>query len=422
MLPPYWRYAYAAPMRSLSQVGVGGKATRSRTVFLFLQYVIAFCLTVAAIYLSRHLQYLLHTDVGYRTEDIIQCRLWKENPASYSDNNLRQQEFEKMQAALALIEKRVGESPLFNGMVYGEPPYAGGWGLNFHTENGEATEAITFWTSREYMDFFGFRILEGRGWGDEDVFSQYKLIANKAFLAALHISDWRQTKVIPQNRMWFTSGESSDVIPYEIVGVMDDFKTGHLSGGNRPVVFVYSGSDPGDLCFISIAPGKRKEAISFLSDLYQEAVGRGDFEYSFITDEIARLHEEDRKVTRIVITFALIAIVIACLGLFGLSLYDIRQRYREIALRKVHGAQVADICRLLLRKYFVLLGAAFVTGAVIAYVGIQRYMEDFPHHAPLLLWIFLVAGVIVAAIALLTVLWQIRRASQVNPAEVMKRE
>ena len=88
----------------------------------------------------------------------------------------------------------------------------------------------------------------------------------------------------------------------------------------------------------------------------------------------------------------------------------------------MHGAQVADICRLLLRKYFVLLGAAFVTGAVIAYVGIHRYMEDFPHHAPLSLWIFLVAGVIVAIIALFTVLWQIRRASQVNPAEVMKRE
>ena len=118
----------------------------------------------------------------------------------------------------------------------------------------------------------------------------------------------------------------------------------------------------------------------------------------------------------------MIAIVIACLGLFGLSLYDIRQRYREIALRKVHGAQVADICRLLLRKYLFLLGAAFVTGAAVAYVAIHRYMENFPHHAPLSLWIFLVAGLTVAVIALLTVLWQIRRASQVNPAEVMKRE
>lgn len=422
ILPPYWRYAHAAPMRSLSQVGVGGKATRSRTVFLFLQYVIAFCLTVAAIYLSRHLQFLLHTDVGYRTEDIIQCQFWKENPAAISNWEIGEQEREKMRAAFALIEKRVGESPLFNGMVYGEPPYAGGWGLNFHTENGEKAETITFWTSREYMDFFGFRILEGRGWGDEDVFSQYKLIANKTFLAALHIGDWRQTKVIPQNRMWFTSGESSDVVPYEIVGVMDDFKTGHLSGGNRPVVFVYTESDPRKLCFISIVPGKRKEAITFLNDLYQEAVGRGDFEYSLITDEIARLHEEDRKVTRIVITFALIAIGISCLGLFGLSLYDIRQRYREIALRKVHGAQVSDICRLLLCKYMILLGLAFVAGSAVAYIGISHYMERFPYHASLAPWIFLVAGLIVTLIALITVIWQIYRASQVNPAEVIKRE
>ena len=223
-------------------------------------------------------------------------------------------------------------------------------------------------------------------------------------------------------RFWYRSGENWNEIPsYDIIGVVEDFRTGHLSGGNQPVVFIYQDSWR-DFTFLSIAPGKRKEAIAFLSDLYQEAVGRGDFEYSFITDEIARLHEEDRKVTRIVITFALIAIVIACLGLFGLSLYDIRQRYREIALRKVHGAQVADICRLLLRKYFVLLGAAFVTGAAVAYVAIHRYMENFPHHAPLSLWIFLVAGLTVAVIALLTVLWQIRRASQVNPAEVMKRE
>lgn len=422
MLPPYWRYAHAAPMRSLSQVGVGGKATRSRTVFLFLQYVIAFCLTVAAIYLSRHLQYLLHTDVGYRTEDIIQCQFWKENPAAISNWEIGEQELKKKKAAFALLEKRIGESPLFTGMTYGIPPYNLQPDTRFRTDDGQEVEVCHLWASREYMDFFGFRLLEGREWnGDEDKYA-YKLIANRAFLQALHIRDWRTEKVTPNQRFWYRSGDDWNKIPsYDIIGVVDDFRTGHLSGGNQPIVFIYQNGWR-DFTFLSIAPGKRKEAISFLSDLYQEAVGRGDFEYSFVTDEIARLHEEDRKVTRIVITFALIAIVIACLGLFGLSLYDIRQRYREIALRKVHGAQVADICRLLLRKYFVLLGAAFVTGAVIAYVGIHRYMEDFPHHAPLSLWIFLVAGVIVAAIALLTVLWQIRRASQVNPAEVMKRE
>lgn len=307
-------------------------------------------------------------------------------------------------------------------MTYGIPPYDLQPDTRFRTDDGQEVEACHLWASREYMDFFGFRLLEGRGWNEDEDEYACKLIANRAFLQALHIRDWRTEKVTPNQRFWYRSGDNWNEVPsYDIIGVVDDFRTGHLSGGNQPVVFIYQDGWR-DFTFLSIAPGKRKEAIAFLSDLYQEAVGRGDFEYSFITDEIARLHEEDRKVTRIVITFALIAIVIACLGLFGLSLYDIRQRYREIALRKVHGAQVADICRLLLRKYLVLLGAAFVTGAAVAYVAIHRYMEDFPHHAPLSLWIFLVAGLTVAVIALLTVLWQIRRASQVNPAEVMKRE
>ena len=422
MLPPYWRYAHAAPMRSLSQVGVGGKATRSRTVFLFLQYVIAFCLTVAAIYLSRHLQFLLHTDVGYRTEDIIQCQFWKENPAATNDWEIRQQETKKKEAAFALLEKRIGESPLFTGMTYGVPPYDLQPDTRFRTDDGQEVESCHLWASREYMDFFGFRLLEGRGWNEDENEYACKLIANRAFLQALHIRDWRTEKVTPNQRFWYRSGDDWNKVPsYDIIGVVDDFRTGHLSGGNQPVVFIYQNGWR-DFTFLSIVHGKRKEAVAFLNDLYQEAVSRGDFEYSLITDEIARLHEEDRKVTRIVITFALIAIGISCLGLFGLSLYDIRQRYREIALRKVHGAQVSDICRLLLRKYMILLGLAFVAGSAVAYIGISHYMERFPHHALLAPWIFLVAGLIVALIALATVIWQLYRASQVNPAEVIKRE
>ena len=422
MLPPYWRYAHAAPMRSLSQVGVGGKATRSRTVFLFLQYVIAFCLTVAAIYLSRHLQFLLHTDVGYRTEDIVQCPFWKENPAASNNWEIRQQEMKKKNAAFALLEKRIGESPLFTGMTYGIPPYDLQPDTRFRTDDGQEVEACHLWASREYMDFFGFRLLEGRGWNEDEDEYACKLIANRAFLQALHIRDWRTEKVTPNQRFWYRSGDDWNKVPsYDIIGVVDDFRTGHLSGGNQPVVFIYQNGWR-DFTFLSIVPGKRKEAVAFLNDLYQEAVGRGDFEYSLITDEIARLHEEDRKVTRIVITFALIAIGISCLGLFGLSLYDIRQRYREIALRKVHGAQVSDICRLLLCKYMILLGLAFVAGSAVAYIGISHYMERFPHHASLAPWIFLVAGLIVTLIALITVIWQIYRASQVNPAEVIKRE
>lgn len=423
-LYPFWKYTHAVPVRSLHSVFVGGKSLASRFVFLFFQYIITFCLVVAAIYLSRQLYFLLHTDVGYQAENVIQCRIWRENPSLYSMSiEEHDKEMAKAKSTCALIEKRLQESPVLTGFVYGEPPYQLSGPLHFKAENGEETDAFYLYTDKKYMELFGFRVTEGRTWNDGDELVQYKVIANRAFLHALHIKDWRTEKVTPNRRLWWNSFERLNTPqPHEIVGVMEDFRSGHLSGGNQPIVFVFNEGDPRDALYISFVPGKQKEAIAYLKQVYAEAIGSGEFEYSLVTDEIAKLHAEDRKVMLVIITFALIAVGISCLGLFGLSLYDIRQRYREIGLRKVHGAQVGDIYRLLIKKYVYVLLLAYLVGSIVAYLSIERYMETFVHRAPLSLWIFLVAGVLVALVALLTLYEQVRRASRINPADVIKRE
>lgn len=423
-LYPFWKYTHAVPVRSLHSVFVGGKSLASRFVFLFFQYIITFCLVVAAIYLSRQLYFLLHTDVGYQAENVIQCRIWRENPSLYSMSiEEHDKEMAKAKSTCALIEKRLQESPLLTGFVYGEPPYQLSGPLHFKAENGEETDAFYLYTDKKYMELFGFRVTDGRTWNDGDELVQYKVIANRAFLHALHIKDWRTEKVTPNRRLWWNSFERLNTPqPHEIVGVMEDFRSGHLSGGNQPIVFVFNEGDPRDALYISFVPGKQKEAIAYLKQVYAEAIGSGEFEYSLVTDEIAKLHAEDRKVMLVIITFALIAVGISCLGLFGLSLYDIRQRYREIGLRKVHGAQVGDIYRLLIKKYVYVLLLAYLVGSTVAYLSIERYMETFVHRAPLSLWIFLVAGALVALVALLTLYEQVRRASRINPADVIKRE
>lgn len=423
-LYPFWKYTHAVSVSSLRSVFVGGKSLVSRFVFLFFQYIITFCLVVAAIYLSRQLYFLLHTDVGYQAENVIQCRIWRENPSLYSMSiEEHDKEMAKAKSTCALIEKRLQESPLLTGFVYGEPPYQLSGPLHFKAENGEETDAFYLYTDKKYMELFGFRVTEGRTWNDGDEFVQYKVIANRAFLHALHIKDWRTEKVTPNRRLWWNSFERLNTPqPHEIVGVMEDFRSGHLSGGNQPIVFVFNEGDPRDALYISFVPGKQKEAIAYLKQVYADAIGSGEFEYSLVTDEIAKLHAEDRKVMLVIITFALIAVGISCLGLFGLSLYDIRQRYREIGLRKVHGAQVGDIYRLLIKKYVYVLLLAYLVGSTVAYLSIERYMETFVHRAPLSLWIFLVAGVLVALVALLTLYEQVRRASRINPADVIKRE
>ena len=134
------------------------------------------------------------------------------------------------------------------------------------------------------------------------------------------------------------------------------------------------------------------------------------------------LYRQDRQVAHIYIVFALVAIAVSCLGLFGLSLFDVRQRYREIGIRKVNGAQLKDIYRLLFRKYMFLLLVSFTVSIPVAVAVIIRYTENFAVKAPLGVGIFLWSFLLVSVISLGTLFWQINRAARINPADVIKRE
>ncbi|KAA6316992.1 Macrolide export ATP-binding/permease protein MacB, partial [termite gut metagenome] len=207
-----------------------------------------------------------------------------------------------------------------------------------------------------------------------------------------------------------------------IVGVIKDFKTNHLSKGNIPLVISYNSPWLFDPVIVSIVPGKRAEAVAFLQQLYDELVGEGNFQYGFLEDEISAIYDEDRRTTRIYVTFAVIAIVISCLGLFGLSLFDIRQRYREIALRKVNGATAREIFPLLLKKYVYVLGGAFVVAVPLSYLAIHKYLESFMHRAPVSWYLFAFAAGITALVSYVTLVWQVNKAVRINPAEVIKGE
>ncbi len=139
-------------------------------------------------------------------------------------------------------------------------------------------------------------------------------------------------------------------------------------------------------------------------------------------DKGKKLYDEDKRTTRIYVTFAGLVICISCLGLFGLSLYDIRQWYREIALRKVNGATGRQITILLVKKYLYTLGAAFAVAIPLVYYVIDNYTKDFAVKAPISISLFLVDFILTWAVSLGTLLWQVRKAVRINPALIMKNE
>lgn len=422
LIYPYLKLSYNVPVKSLKIISGRPNTMSSRLVFLFMQYVITFVLIVSAIYFSSQLHFLYNTDVGYRTENILRCKVLRQRHTfgSILDNK------DEISNMYSVVQQKVKESNLFTGMAFGSGPYNIDSNIEFKNHKGDFIKSLYLLCSKDYMDFFGFKVVDGRGWNTDDVSLQYKMIVNKAFLKSFEIDDWRGTKLMPKYRLWWSSS-NQEIIPYEIVGVTEDFRTGHLSGPNTPMAFIFMIFMKGiptyaDDYFFSLAKGKEKEALAYLQNLYDETLGEGSLEYSFIKDDIKKLHENDRKLMMLVITFAVIAVVISCMGLFGLSLFDIHLRYREIGLRKINGAKVVDIFSLIMKKYFYTLSVAFVAGSALAYISIENYMESYAHRVSLSVWMFLVSGILVSVIVFITLYWQTNKAARINPAEVIKSE
>ena len=293
------------------------------------------------------------------------------------------------------------------------------------TDEDDYIQVGLFISTPEYMNMFDFELKEGRLWDSTDVFNQYKCIINESAKKQFNIQDIHSVQLQPERRLWFSNRYDNDGNPpYEIMGVIKDFNTGHLSKATMPILFIFieSGSPYNNVLMARFIPGKQGEAVAYLQELYKEINGDAEFTYTLMEDEIAALYAEDKRVSRVYTTFSLIAIFISCLGLFALSLFDIRQRYREIALRKVNGAKRRDIMRLLLKKYAYLLGVSFAVSIPVTYWVINRYMEDFAHRTAISWWLFAISAIVVTAVSLLTLTWQVRRATNINPASAMKVE
>ena len=435
MLYPYFRHVYSRPVSSIKGIRQGGSSLLSRSLFLTVQYVITFGLIVVSIYFAKQLNEMLNADLGFNTKNIIRCMLI---PAENRDNVIhnmeaweREREQDKRNAAHIThtlnscpdIIAWSGSDELWNASSSNYPI-----GKKAGTDN-EFTEGGISSFSANDISLFDLKIVEGRGWDDDiDQFSQYRLIINESAKKAMGITDIHTDMIQTKDRLWWNSDmDCSGNPPFQIVGVVKDFRTSHLSRQASPMIFIFNPSSgeyfhPGRHILVRYQPGKQQEVLKVLANLRNEVAGEGDLQYSYLEDEIAKRFENDKRIVRIYLTFAALAIAVSCLGLFGLSLFEIRLRYREIALRKVHGARVNDIVRLLLKRYLLLLGSSALIAFPLSVFFIQKYMESYAYRTPLSGWIFLLALVIIAAISAGVLFWQVHKAANINPATIMKSE
>ena len=434
MLYPYFRHVYSRPVSSIKGIRQGGGSPLSRSLFLTVQYVITFGLIVVSIYFAKQLHEVLNADLGFNTKNIIRCMLI---PAENGDNVIHsmeewEKEKERDRRNAAHIVHTLNSCP----DIVAWSPNDRFWDSNTSVRpiakkagtDDEFVEGDNHDLSVADFSLFDIQVVEGRAWKEDDNWEDYNLIINESAKKVMGITDIHTDMIQTKNRLWTSSQTDRNYNPpHRIVGVIKDIRTDHLSKAVQPMIYSYyqiygDYFHPGRYFLVRYQPGKQQEVLKLLTNLRNEVAGEGEFEYSFLEDEIAKRYENDRRIVRIYLTFAALAIAVSCLGLFGLSLFEIRLRYREIALRKVHGAKVSDIVRLLLKRYLILLGVSALIAFPIAAFFIQKYMEGYAYRTPLSGWIFLLALLIVAFISGSVLFWQIRKAASINPAIVMKTE
>jgi hypothetical protein len=426
---PYLRYRYFSPVRSLQSVGAGNKSLFSRKFFLCFQYFMTTGLIVVSLFFVKQLNFMLDKDLGFRTHDIIKVDFLKRSHTVYDlqeSDEERKNDKARRTAIVDELKQKLDASPLIERWGYGKFPIDNTYGFAFKTDGGEMQNVTLMGANDTWFEIFGIELLEGRSWNEETDNLSYNIIVCESVLKQFGIADYSEGKLIPHRRLWHYFDGSAKMEeemntnpPNHIVGVMKDFHTEHLSKQLTPVVFYFSKGFLDDPVIASFTPGRRQEVIEFMKNLHDELVG-GEFTYTFIEDAIAKMYSEDKKVSVICTAFTGMAILISMLGLLGISLFDIRQRRREIAIRKINGAMMKDVISLLLKKYFVLLGVAFIVSVPAALFVILKYLENFAYKAPVSWWLFAVALAVTVFISLLTLVWQAYKAGCEPPAEVVK--
>jgi putative ABC transport system permease protein len=208
---------------------------------------------------------------------------------------------------------------------------------------------------------------------------------------------------------------------WEIVGVLPDFHQRSLHHAIEPMVFVPF-YDETHFLSVKVDRADPGRLIASVHDLYDQFFPGNAFNYFFLDDFFQRQYEAERQFGSILMLFTILAIVIACLGLFGLASYTTLLRTKEIGIRKVLGASVSRVVLLLSKDFLRLVLIAALIAVPIAWYGVSMWLEDFAYQVSFSGWTFLIVGAAALLIALLTVVFQSVKAALANPAECLRSE
>ena len=361
------------------------------------QFVISIILISTVIIVVQQFNYTQQKNLGYEKNNLIGIQLNTRNARDKFEG--LKSEFLKVPGVTQISGSRISPSE--------DVVNSAGFYLPGKNPENRTIAQLNF-VGENYLETMGITLAKGRNFRESD---SSQIIVNRTTLKAFGINEEDAL-----SSMLKTNEDNN----FEIVGVVDNFHFSSLKEAIQPLVLFRDG-DPHRL-LLRFETTNYGELISSLERIWKANVKDAPFVPAFIDKEVEKLYEEEKRIGQIAALFTVLAIIISCLGLFGLVSYVAEQKKKEIGIRKVLGASINSVVQLLTRDFVKLVGIAFLIASPLAYYFMQRWLEDFTYRIDIQLWVFVLAGFLALLITFLTVGFQSLKSAMANPAKSLRTE
>ena len=388
------------PVTALKGHIISGK-THLRNGLVVLQFCISISLLVGTLVVRNQLHFAQNKHLGFDKEHVLILRGIPRTLTSTKQAMTFRDQFETLpQVATASLNTDVPGRDFDSMLFIPEQP-----------ANYEKTALTYTLVDEKYVEALNLKIVEGRNFAPaEHATDVSAFLVNQSAVKAL---GW-QTALGKKLRR-------GNGIEGPIIGVVSDFHIGSLKQEIKPLVLPYLYRLP--MCLaIRLHPGNVTEAIAAVEGIWKKSAPNQPFSYTFLDQDYARLYHREQQMSHIFQIFSGLAILIACLGLFGLVAFTTQQRTKEIGIRKILGASVSNILYLLSKDFLKLVIIANLIAWPIAYYAMNQWLQSFAYRINLGISTFILSGLIALLIALLTVSYQAVKAARANPVEALRYE
>jgi putative ABC transport system permease protein len=378
------------------QVSLGARHGGLRSALVVFQFATSIILIIATLVISRQMNFLLNRKLGFEKDQVVQIQgvgSLDKQMKTFRDELLKVPGVRNASLSDFLP---VAGSKRNMGTVYNEGK-----------DKEEVGVGTQFWNVDErYVPTMGIQLVQGRNFSDHLISDSTSVIVNETMVHKLGLKD-------PLGKR-FGSGKWQ----MRIVGVMKDFNFESMRQEVGPLCLVIG--NWANTMSVKVNAADMKGTIGRLEALWKSFSPHQEFRYVFMDESFGKMYADVQRTGMLFTSFSMLAVIIACLGLFAMATFMAEQRSKEIGIRKVLGATVSHLTALLSMNFVKLVLIAFVIASPVAWWGMHKWLQDFVYRTDISGWIFAVAGGMVLLIALATVSVQAMRTALANPVKSLR--